>query len=183
MQALPAAPLVAPPAALPPPFATLAAELRLHASDRAQDFGPIAAIQALILALLARLLGRLDGMFQRWQQGQLPPIPPARARTRTRTTPAAAPRPKALSPAAWNPFIWDDACPTRPSSRQAAPAACQPPGIRARPSRRISTLHPHAQATPRVCAPAATPALPIPYRVSFQKPAQPARLSRAPFVA
>ena len=181
-QATPATPSMAPPAALPPPFATLAAELRLHASDRAQDFGPIAVIQALILALLARLLGQLDGMFQRWQQGQLPP--PTPARPRTRTTPAASPRPKAPSESAWNPFTWDDPRPARPSSRQAAPEASQAPGIHARPSRQISIRHLHAQATvmPRVCAPAATPAPPIPSRDIFQKPAHPAGPSHALFV-
>ena len=149
-QAIPAASPMAPPAALPPPFAILAAELRLHASDRAQDFGPIAAIQALILALLARLLGRLDGMVQRWPQGQLPPIPPAR--TRTRATPAASPRPKAPSESAWNPFTWNDPRPACASSHQAAPAASQAPGIHARPSQRSTIRHPYAQATvmPRV---------------------------------
>lgn len=174
---------MAPPAALPPPFATLAAELRLHASDRAQDFGPIAAIQALILALLARLLGRLDGMFQRWRQGQLPPIPPARARIRI--TAAPGPRPKAPSESARNPFAWADPSPIRPPSRQAAPVPSRPPGIRAHPARQGNIRRPHAQptVTPHVCAPAATPAPPIPYRVSFQKPVQRARLSCALFVA
>ena len=68
-QATPAAAQAAPAAALPLPFAGLAAELRLHAGDRAEAFGPVAAIQALILALLARLLGRLDALFASWQHG------------------------------------------------------------------------------------------------------------------
>jgi hypothetical protein len=116
VQALPAAPAMAPPAALPPSFATLAAELRLHAGDRAQDFGPIAAIQALILALLVRLLGRLDGMFQRWQQGQLPLPTPARPRT------MPAPRPRDPSASARIPFTWADPSPAQSARHQFARA-------------------------------------------------------------
>lgn len=53
-----------------------------------------AAIHALILACLVRLLDRLAEMIRAWQEGQLPP-PPRRARTAK--TPA--PRPGATHPA------------------------------------------------------------------------------------
>ncbi len=77
----------------PPPLAeqvaAVAAELRLAAARRTEEFGPIAAIQALILATLARIFTTLAGMVALWQAGLLPPLTPRR--------PSAAPRPHVLS--------------------------------------------------------------------------------------
>ncbi|MCC6718278.1 MAG: hypothetical protein IT555_10365 [Acetobacteraceae bacterium] len=56
------------------------------------------ALHALIIAILARLLGRLEAMIQLWQSGQLPPPPlraPARHTTPRRQTRSHAPRPHA----------------------------------------------------------------------------------------
>lgn len=78
------------PPSLAQAFAAMAGEMRAQADRRAQDWGPVAALHALLLATLARLVGRLETIFLAWQQGQLPP--PARARTPAN---AAQPRPHA----------------------------------------------------------------------------------------
>ncbi len=169
VQARPAAPLVAPPAALPPPFAALAAELRLHASDRAQDWGPVAALQALILALLARLLGRLDGLFQRWQQGQRPPPAPARPRT----TPA--PRPRAPSTYARTPSIWAD---PSPAPRQPAHATQESNTEHTENDTEATEVEHPRRALRAESRPYARPS-----RLSFQKPPQPSLPSRAQFIS
>lgn len=206
-QAAPAAAPAAPPAALPLPFADLAAELRLHASDRAEAFGPIAAIQALILSLLARLLGRLDAMFASRQHGQLLPATPARPLPHPMPPGAiaartASPHARSLSVADWL-FSFRAEQPPARAPRPSAPGAAPMPGpapaqgATRRPAPRRPDTRPHPAramaatstgASPRfairrpgACAgriPA--PALPAPPRL--QEPALAAALRHACFV-
>jgi|GEM_PF-2270219 len=67
----------------PPPLAQhiagIAAGMRAMADDQAAQAGLVAALHALILATLARLLSRLEQMVELWQAGQLPEPPPSRA--------------------------------------------------------------------------------------------------------
>ena len=69
VQALPAAPAMAPPAALPPSFATLAAELRLRAGDGTGQ-GAQPALHALVLLGLIRVLWVLESMVRHWQSAR-----------------------------------------------------------------------------------------------------------------
>ena len=189
-QATPAAAQAAPAAALPLPFAGLAAELRLHAGDRAEAFGPVAAIQALILALLARLLGRLDALFASWQHGQLPlpaPAPPAPHPTTpgipARTTPTHTRTP---SVADWLFSLWAEEPPARaarPSAPHIAPGAAPP-----RPAPRPPRARPRqarAQAARSLGAPprrARTPE-PRPGRIRAHGLPTPPRLQKPGFAA
>jgi hypothetical protein len=54
-------------------------DLHAQAAVLAAEAGMVAAWQAMILTLLARLLARLETMIAQWQAGQLPK-PPARSR-------------------------------------------------------------------------------------------------------
>lgn len=59
----------------------LLAEMRTEAAVKAAGETVLAALHALILATLVRLLGRLEQMFEQWKAGQLiiPPATPRRA--------------------------------------------------------------------------------------------------------
>lgn len=59
----------------------LLAEMRSEAAVKAAGETVLAALHALILATLVRLLGRLEQMFEQWKAGQLiiPPATPRRA--------------------------------------------------------------------------------------------------------
>ena len=61
------------PAPLPAqPLAALLADLRAQADHQAARFGPLAALHALILSTLARLLTGLEQIFEQWRAGILP---------------------------------------------------------------------------------------------------------------
>ena len=68
----------------------IAAAIRAEASHQARKAGMVAALHALILSALARLVASLENLVQLWQAGLLPPRP---------TTPAqAAPIPREPRP-------------------------------------------------------------------------------------
>jgi len=93
--------------------------MRTEAALRAAQAGIVAALEALVLTLLARIVARLDCMLALWQAGRLPVPPPHRAppacqvRTATRAHP----------PIAWQ----------RTRARCAAPHVAPAPGTAATP--------------------------------------------------
>jgi hypothetical protein len=96
----------------PSPLADSVATLRIATlATPAQAWLP-AAIHALILACLARVLGRLEDMIRLWQAGLLPP---PRERQRTVRTNLADPRPREARQ--------DSISVARPPSRTAGRAA------------------------------------------------------------
>ena len=58
-------------------LAALRHEADCHAADLSLGSGPVAALHALILACLARLLTSLGDLLDLWRAGQLPPPQPA----------------------------------------------------------------------------------------------------------
>jgi hypothetical protein len=64
---------------LAPLVAALAADLRAMAHRHAGARLPAAVMHALILALLAGMLARLEAMIRLWQSGRLPPATPPAA--------------------------------------------------------------------------------------------------------
>ncbi len=70
-----------PPAPQDLTLSALLADLRIEAAQMAAGGGVLAALHALILAALVRLLGRLEHMFNQWKAGLLV-IPAQRRATR-----------------------------------------------------------------------------------------------------
>lgn len=177
----------------PPPLARqiggIAADLRAQAQADSARTGLAAVLNALILALLARILGRLESMVALWQAGQLPaPIPrPARATTArpaARIPPAppwrwlaaflpsaAAARPPSVRRGGTGPRPAANRAPRSPVTATAArPAA---PRLAESPRRAPRTWPPH----PPVPAPRAQHVAPA--RPGFSKPAPAAAPSHA----
>lgn len=75
-----------PPAPQDRTLSALLADLRTEAAQTAAGGGVLAALHALILAALVRLLGRLEHLFNQWQAGLL--VTPAQRRV------TRAPRPR-----------------------------------------------------------------------------------------
>ena len=72
-----------PPAPQDRTLSALLADLRIESAQMAAGGGVLAALHALILAALVRLLGRLEHLFDQWQAGLL--VTPAQRRaTRAR---------------------------------------------------------------------------------------------------
>ncbi len=169
----------------PPPLARqiggIAAELRAHAQEESARTGLAAVVHALILALLARIFGRLENMVALWQAGQLPALAPQPARATARTPAPAAPANPWRWLAAFLPFPAIPATeprrathPRTPRQRQAtrlAPCQAAPaspkraptPIAAARPSR--ARPRPFTPPVPALQAHAAAPARP-----GFSKP-------------
>jgi hypothetical protein len=177
----------------PPPLARqiggIAAELRAHAREESLRSGLAALAHALILTLLARILGRLESMVALWQAGQLPALAPQPARATARTRAPAAPARPWRWLAAFLPFPAIPAAEprhaphprtrrprqaTRPAPRQAAPASPKraAPIAAARPSRARPRPFPPPATAPQ--AHAAAPARP-----GFSKPVLAAAPSHA----
>ena len=79
-------------------LAGISATLRADAAARACESGVIAALQALLLAALLRLVDRLQELVTLWAAGQLPPPrprAPRRALPYTRTTDCRTRAPRA----------------------------------------------------------------------------------------
>ena len=72
----------------------IAAAIRAEASHQALKAGMVAALHALILSALARLVARLENLVQLWQAGLLPSHPATPA---SRATPPIAPHNSAPS--------------------------------------------------------------------------------------
>lgn len=78
----------------------IAAAIRAEASHQALKAGMVAALHALILSALARLVARLENLVQLWQAGLLPPHPatPARRTNPPISAPLAAAPSTGLTP-------------------------------------------------------------------------------------
>jgi|GEM_PF-6344798 len=135
----------------------MASEMRAKAHDRAAQWGPVAALHALILAMLARILLRLETMIHLWQQGLLPPHssrPPApthphdRARPSTHRPPETRRTPTQAAPI---PLTQAGHTPVPAARGPATPGlAHAPAGRRGPPS---SAMHHRCVAWPRLRAP------------------------------
>lgn len=89
------------------------------------------AIHTLILALVLRLIGRLEDMYTLWAAGHPIPIPAPRTRTPVTTHPDSASRPASAWREAARPRRAsrpDSACPAPRPGALAAPSRPRPPG-------------------------------------------------------
>ncbi len=90
--------LVQAPSPLAAQVAAITAGIRAESDLRAAEAGLIAALQALILATLARLFSRLESLIELWAAGQLPipaHTPHRRATAPARPRPNSVPAPRA----------------------------------------------------------------------------------------
>jgi len=138
----------------------MASEMRAKAQDRAAQWGPVAALHALILATLTRILLRLEDMILLWQQGLLPP---PSSRPPAPTCPRGSARPSSR-----------DASEFRRTRAGHQPAAPNPPlSVGCPPATPART---HAPAAPRAHASAP----PVPRSVAWQHLRAPPALQNAP---
>lgn len=107
---------------LAPLVSAMAAELRAMASDRARERGPSAALQAMILTLLARILFQLEVMILAWQAGLLKPPAPRAPRPRQ-----AAPAPRPTAPRTQAPSWPRETTRARPEAPAGTPSPIEPP--------------------------------------------------------
>jgi hypothetical protein len=114
----------------PSPLADTVASLRVATLAIPAHACVPAAIHALILACLARILGRLEEMIRAWHAGQL--APPTRC-PGTARTPAMAPRPNSA------PFA---SAPRRRARRAASQARLHMPTERLAPAGRLPVQPP-----------------------------------------
>ena len=129
---------------LAPLVAAMASEMRAKARDRAQEWGPGAAVRALILTLLARILGRLEAMILAWQQGLLTP-PKPRASTRRRDATVLRSN-RARAPSWWQDSACATACTPIPSDA-ASPSTSVP--LHPRRAGSVATSRPQAASRPK----------------------------------
>ena len=145
------------PATLAERVGTLRASVQ---ADSASGWLP-PSLHALIMSCLARIFGRLEQMFQLWQEGTLPPpTPPSRrdpvrqrtntssrtTRPRTNRAPRAPHAPNTLAPISTTTPAREPARPSPVASMPSPPnrAARDPPSDRNRRKTNHFAAHPHA---------------------------------------
>lgn len=148
-------------------LAALLAGIRAEADHHAAHAGLVATLHALILAALARLIGRFADLFALWRSGQLPPL----VRDSARPSRPAAPHAQTRRPAARNRSAASPAtrraahCAAHRADHRAAHRADQPAPAASRSAPIVQPRQPPQAAifstspmpTPRTIAPARGP--------------------------